>query len=419
VSEVGGYAVVGPTGATYQLPGGIEVQLEPGAELRVLPNVQYLRLGPEGHTRVSTLVLRAGKLVARVTPPAKGRSGLLVATSDHGQLMLTSGEAIVSHDADLHLATLGGQTLRSKKGRWEPVPTGILRTYREDERSTDAPLLSAPRVAARQQMVMAPGRAGSLVGLRWEAVKDARSYEVELRLATGETRRQVEVKPLLSKALTVPAGRHELRVRALGAEGLPGQWSAPVPVRGISVSLPPGGLVQADGSVALGEGQLITFEGAEDLVLSYRGTPKAVPATHPVGLFEGRRTVITLRAPGSLDFALLALEPRRVRAFVNVGPKNATWPKDPVLVSLRLDDGFGRTPEGVEAIPTVTLDGEPIELEWHDTAHGRSASVPPRKECSRCVLRVEVHDQNGVPLGRDFVEIVGTAAPGAKLAHSP
>ena len=62
---------------------------------------------------------------------------------------------------------------------------------------------------------------------------------------------------------------------------------------------------------------------------------------------------------------------------------------------------------GIQPRFSATLNGEPIELSLQRSADGWQGDLAPRPGAGPWILRVEVADEAGHSLGRNFLEIVG------------
>ena len=104
-------------------------------------------------------------------------------------------------------------------------------------------------------------------------------------------------------------------------------------------------------------------------------------------------------------------------AHVAIGPSRAVWPKDAIqiVVELKAKGGQG-VPEFLELKPEVMLGIEPVEVAFTRDGNRLVGTVPPTDKPGPWVLRVEVKDQFGALLGRDFLEIA--KAPAAVPAAS-
>jgi hypothetical protein len=211
-------------------------------------------------------------------------------------------------------------------------------------------------------------------------------------------------------------GRYEVLVRGLNDQGLAGRWSPPLAVTLIGVALPEGAYVSTTGAINMSVGQEARFTHADGLELTYSGAKRFVPADSPVPLHGGERTMVSFRMPGSLDLAIAKLQPRNVWAEVEVGPKTATWPNDRLTATVRLKSYNGEAPPSfIQAKPRVTVGVDPVEVTWKEAGGVLTGSIPTGTGKGPWVVRVEVEDQFGWPLGRDFVEVIEST----KAAKAP
>lgn len=139
-----------------------------------------------------------------------------------------------------------------------------------------------------------------------------------------------------------------------------------------------------------------------------RGAFGPLPETLRLAGDEARRTVRVRVAGDRTNDALIELERRQLAADVRLTPVTARWPKDPVQVHVRLEDPSGRVPlDKVQPRIGASLSGNPIELNLTHSADGWHGEVAPRPGAGPWILRVEVVDEAGHALGRNFLEIVG------------
>ena len=409
VNQQAGYMVAGPSGATIEIAAGVVVHVGKGSSVRVLPSVQHLSLPLSGRSRVHTLVLRSGLARAEIDPTQAPHEAIVVVTLDQMSGIAVTGETSFSvTPGGLWVANVDGSVLGPRHGNWESIPLGEVRYFTStNEPPRVSAILPAPVWEREQLLVITPPTGIAASPVVWKPVDGATGYEVVLHIE-GEDDRHVRTSDThLPGSMRVPPGRHQVQCRAIDARGIPGRLSRPLQIRAVKLELPAGARFDPNGVVALGPGQTVAFDGAEGFVMWHHPTHRTVPATTPVGLYRGKRTVVALRAPGSLEFALVRLEPRRTSALVEVGPKNALWPHDPIRIRYRLDDGNGNPPSDIQETARVTIDTEPVEVNWRREGQWRVARLRPRHGCVRCVVRVDVEDQYGLPLGRDFVEVVG------------
>jgi hypothetical protein len=140
--------------------------------------------------------------------------------------------------------------------------------------------------------------------------------------------------------------------------------------------------------------------------MTYEGAGRYVPASQAVSLYRGETTMVSFRVPGSVYPTTARLRPRGLYAHVTLGPRRAVWPNDAVQIAVELRSKAGEAiPQWVELKTDVRLGIEPIEVEFTRSGNRLIGTVPPSVNPGPWVLRVEVKDQFGALLGRDFLEI--------------
>jgi hypothetical protein len=174
----------------------------------------------------------------------------------------------------------------------------------------------------------------------------------------------------------------------------------------VGIEPPPGGYVKEDDTVRLPPGTKARLTHAEGLEASYGHGTHWTPANRDVGLFRGERTLVHLRRKGFLGVVSTTFAPRSVRAEIVLGPAKARWPRDEARIAVRLVDAEGGVvPRWIETKIEVAVGITGVNVAWAhrgDTLQGR---VAPRSTPGPWVLRVNVTDQFGVPLGYNFLEI--------------
>jgi hypothetical protein len=186
---------------------------------------------------------------------------------------------------------------------------------------------------------------------------------------------------------------------------LEGRWSPEAELRVIGVVLPPGGYSD-EHALFIVPGQHVRFTHTSGLEMAYVGTGHYSPAAQTATLYRAVTTEVAFRLPGSNEPAIARLEPRDIYADVRVTPKRAVWPRDPVTIDIQLKSKTGaRVPAFLRAVPHVTLGLEPLDVTFEREGNLLHAVIPPSSKPGPWVLRVDVVDQFGVPLGRDFLEV--------------
>jgi hypothetical protein len=410
-TTTGGVFTAGPNGAEYQLPSQARLTLAAGSAIRLFPVPQQLQLTPGAKTTTYSFALIDGRVDVAV--PVKPRSAVLCSIDKLSVVVGGGNATIVTRGDATTVAGHAGDVRTLLADRWQTLPPATLARFRAEQASGVEPLISAPSLAPGQRLWFSPGEPVAISGFAFSAVRGAASYELKLRSKSGvEQTRLVRDSARLTEAFApVTTGEYELAVRSIDAEGIAGRWSPSEPVRVVGVSLPAGGYT-ASGDIFIGKGQEVRFSHTEGLEMTYEGAGRYVPASEAVSLYRGETTVVSFRVPGSVYPTTARLRPRSVYAHVDIGPSRAVWPKDSVQIVVELKTRGGQSvPEGLELKPEVKLGIEPVEVAFTREGNRLIGSVPPTDKPGPWVLRVEVKDQHGALLGRDFLEIAKATLP--------
>ncbi|MDF3069701.1 MAG: hypothetical protein K0R38_5302 [Polyangiaceae bacterium] len=415
-STSGGVFTAGASGAEYLLPTQARLRLAPGAAVRMFPVPQQLQLAPGAKTTTYSFALLRGRV--DVTVPAKPKSAVLCSLGKSSAVIGTGRAAILTRADDFTVASFEGDVRTLVSDRWQTLPPGTLSHVDGARASSPEPTLAAPKLAPGQRLWFSAGEPIEVSGFDFAKVERAAQYELRLRQGEGsaEQLRRVQSGTRLNEAFVgLTPGRYELALRSVDAEGIAGAWSAVEPVRVVGVSLPPGGYSSA-GDIFIGKGQEVRFSNTEGLEMTYEGAGRYVPASEAVTLYRGETTVVSFRVRGSVYPTTARLRPRGVFAHVALGPSRAVWPKDSVqiVIELRSKDGEA-VPQWLELKTDVKLGIEPVAVSFTRDGNRLIGAVPPPERPGPWVLRVEVKDQFGSLLGRDFLEI----ASGSTAAIAP
>lgn len=409
--------------AVIELPSRAHLRIAPNSSVRVFPLPQLLALTPGPRTWTWSFALQNGRVDVEL--PKTGRNAVLaslgklsaIVTSGHAALRVVDGEATASNQE--------GEVRTLLNDHWQTVPLGWLATLsKEDANAVAKPGLPGPTLTFGQRMWFAPSESVAMHGYRWLPVPGAARYELRVRhlpdgkvidlLGTSKTELTQGLKP-------VEAGRYSLALRSIDARGMEGSWTPEAEVRVIGVVLPPGGYT-TEQAIYLGAGQQVQFTNTDGLEMTYLGAGRYFPAAQGAGLYRNQKTVIGFRMPGVLDTAIARLEPRGLYADVHIGPQRALWPRDPISIDIQLKSKTGgEIPSFVQAVPTVTLGTEPVDVSFTQNGNTLHAVVPPSAAPGPWILRVDVADQYGVALGHDFLEIADQPRkkPGAVRIAAP
>jgi hypothetical protein len=401
----------GPDGAEYQLPSQARLVLAAGAAVRVFPKPQQLQLAPGSKTTTYSFALVRGRV--DVSVPAKPKSALLCSVGKVSAVIGVGQAAILTHADDSTVASVDGDVRTLAADRWQTLAPGTLQHFSGERGTAPAPTVAAPALVSGQRLWFSPGDPVAIAGIDLAKVDDAEHYELRLRAkdGSGEQLRSVRGSTRRSDAFApVLPGQYEVSARSVDAEGIAGRWATAESLRVVGVSLPPGGYA-AGGDIFIGKGQEVHFSNTDGLEMTYEGAGRYVPASQAVTLYRGETTVVSFRVPGSVYPTSARLRPRSLYAHVELRPRRAVWPTDPIQIAVELRSKEGEAiPPWVEPKTEVKLGIEPIEVAFTRDGNRLVGTVPPTDKPGPWVLRVEVKDQFGALLGRNFIEI-GQAEP--------
>ena len=403
---------------------GAEIELSPGSALRLAAPIDLVLAG-RGKLTVDRVDLLLGELTVRAsrTPVLVEGPGQLLAVALEGTMMRTrvlarrgelpGGLAVASYQGDARVATRGafraleiGKVIELHGGLSVPAakPLASSPTWIHEESSMSTGPLA----------VVSASNATASLALRFSPVDSASGYELEIARDEGfstlvATR---DLRPTMTEIETpaLPVGRYFARVLARGSEGLPG---LPGPTRALRVALaklPSGGITAGD-TFLLPRDRGITWDDPSGLEVSV-GRIGFVRAAASIGLIRDARTVARVRLAGERSFVQLALLPTTVHANIDLGPKRAVWPNDPIEILVHLV-GLDAPEGGVDAAPfapklrvAVNLDEVPVK--WRHEGNLFRATVPPSRAGGPWVVRVEATDLSDNTIGRGSLEVVSS-----------
>jgi hypothetical protein len=254
--------------------------------------------------------------------------------------------------------------------------------------------------------VVLPGNTGN-VGVCWEPSAHATSYVVELsRDEAFSTIESSETTSSTTWAKSLPEGRYFLRTRARDADALTSRMSSVRKLGVVSFDLPPGA------SANLGARTVVLPQGRAFRLRDTTGLETALDR----GIFVTVRGPIVMDAEPShrLRFRLvgdpssesmLDLQRRELRADIEIGPKSARWPVDPVDITVTVRDPGGLV-DTTQVMPRlhVLLGLTELPVAWSHRGSVWSTRLAPRNT-GPTVVRVLAEDEFGNALGRHFLEI--------------
>jgi hypothetical protein len=397
---------------TRTLPGGAVLRLSSDAKYDLGKPIK-LQLAPTGSdkTTVQVIKLTAGRVSISIPESKHPKTAVLIQAPRKVSAVAKGGESLVITGQErVTVAAVKGEMLAALGNDWKALPSGIVRSFGGGQTIEQA-VPRTPQLSLPQSMLLAlrGGVKPSVVAAPADNVerKQLRLYRVEgtqrKTLLDAEWRADSQQLPELGP------GRYEVQARAIDRSGVESALSTPLTLRGVGAELPEGTRLVGD-SILLGRSTRVKLIGAEGLEASYGRADLFVPAPPDVGLARGQSTLLRLREPGQKQELAVQLEPRTVRADIAIGPKSARWPGDALQVSVKLFDHRGKpVTDPLKTKPRVFVNVDPVEPSWSHNGNTYTAKVPPAPGAGPWVVRVEVNDDFGDEVGRNFIELGGKA----------
>jgi hypothetical protein len=396
----------GADGAEWALPGGATLIAAPGSELRVIGKAQPLELAGKGRVPGFTVVLKQGFLRARI--PAQAKSAIVIAAPKQTNVLVASGETSVFAGSQVAVANIAGSASVGVDGKpFRNLQAGMLEAI-DDSGSKRRALLGSPKTLRGQLVTISEGTTVKLGALAWDAVPGASGYRIELRETASDRLRlrSAAQEPALPAGFAELApGAYRVRVVSVDATGLESGSPLERSLNVVGTALPAGGYVDGSGALRVPAGSRVTLAHADELELADGLSERFAKAPNSIELPGDEPRLVRLRAQGDTAARELWLLPRRARAHVEFAPQAPRWPEQPLEIRVRIEDENGVAAPWVEARPKVRVGLDAVNVAF--SAHGGylKGTLPARSGTGPWVVRVEVSDQHGADLGRDFIEV--------------
>jgi hypothetical protein len=404
----GSYAA-GAEGAEWLLPGGARVVASAGSEFRVVGKPQKLALGPRKDTPGYTVLLRSGAL--RVSVPAEGRSAVVVSAPRKTNVLVVSGTmSITASNERVAVANAEGETkIGVGSDSLRALPIGMMREI-DSGAGAVRPLADSPSSLDTPGLAFSFGADATLGAMRWPSAAGVSGYRVEIRNEKGRVvgTRETREPSLDGGAFRLSPGKYVAKVAGIDPSGLEAARAAECPFRVVRVTVPERGFVDADGAVHFPPGRSLELANADGIEMTYGGGDYFVAAPKTLDLVRAEPRLVRFRLPGNPAEAKLWLVPRQVRARVEFGPAVPTWPRDSLEIRVRVEEANAPTQAQAQPIDVrarVLLGVEPVNVSFVRDGNVLRGVLPPQTGKGPWVVRVEVEDQSGAALGRDFIEV--------------
>ena len=400
-------------GATLRLAKGAYLRLEPGTKLYRVHKQTRLWLSNRGRTLTHLLALASGRVDVESKDPDLAvmvSAPLAVTSFVRGGRMHIAAEpdqvSIVNLDGTVSWAVKSWKFTTLAPGKVHNIARGS---------EAESAILPAPVLRLENNLFggFAP-QGAPLSGVSWEPVPGAVRYRVSVEQLEPERRRvsNLEVTAAtLSSPPRLGPGRYAIAVQAVDRFGINGQFSSAEPFSVMGVRSSDGGYVDAQGNIIAGYDRSVHLTYADGLLM--KGQHEWGPLPDAIVLPSGEPMNLHLRQAGDTRLLSARLLPPHVATSVFVGPKFARWPGDSLRVEVKIEGPTpGTPPAWITPRFRVQLGIDDLPVTWSQSGDTYVTEIPPQGGEGPWIVRVEVEDQYGHLLGRDFVEIAQrTVAP--------
>jgi hypothetical protein len=338
--------------------------------------------------------------------------------------VIASGETVVvAGEKQVAVANMEGRTMVAVgSARHQAVEAGTLMAIDEKGPSRRA-LLPSPTAAGGNTVLLAFDAAAPIGELGWAPVPDAAGYRVELRDAKTNhlvKRDVLDVARLPARFAIVAPGRYTVRVVSLDPSGVESARPLQRLVNVVKVNLPEGGYRDEAGAIRLPPGTKLSLEQTEGVQMTYGNAQSYFPASRELELHRAEPRLVRFKSADDAGGVPLLLLPRGAKAEVEFGPSAPRWPGGALAIRVRLTEPGGmKVPTWIEARPKVKVGVDPIPLAFTPDGGWLTAELPAQPGPGPWVVRVEVADQHGFELGRDFVEVSRAVPENSKAKRAP
>jgi hypothetical protein len=397
-------------GDSRTLPGGAVVTFSADAKYELGRPIR-LQLSPTGSekTTVQVVKLAAGRVTVIIPESKHPKTAVLIQAPRKVSAIAKGGQSLVITAPDrVTVAAVRGEMLAALGNDWKALASGSLRSFGGGVTS-EQPVPAAPKLQVASSMLLA---------LRGDVTTQVRALpnqgvvyrQLSLFRVDGSKRSKLtdtEWRSDLQQLPRLTPGRYEVQARAVDRFGVESAASDPLTLRVIGAELPEGARLASD-VILLGRSGRVKLIGADGLEASYGRASVFIPVPKDVGLARGESTLLRLREPGAKEELGIHLEPRTLKADLEIGPKSARWPGDALQVSVKLfDHGNRPVTDALKNKPHVFVNVQEIEPNWTHTGNVYSAKIAPASGPGPWVVRVEVTDDFGEEVARDFIELGG------------
>jgi len=404
-------------GATVRLAKGANLRLEPGTKLYRVHKQTRLWLSNRGRTLTHLLALGSGRVDVESSEPdlAVMISAPLGVTS-----FVRGGRMHIAAEPDqVSIVNLDGSVSWAVKSwKFTALAAGKVHSIAQGSEA-ESTILPPPTVHLENNLFGGFNPQGAaLSGVSWEPLPGAVRYRISVEQLEPERRRVSNLETAtatLSPPPRLAPGRYALSVQAVDRFGINGQFSAAEPFSVMGVRSSDGGYVDVQGNIIAGYDRSVHLTYADGLLM--KGQHDWHPLPDEIVLPSGEPMNLHLRQVGDTRMVSARVLPPAIATSVFVGPKFAHWPGDRLRVEVKIEGSSpGAPPAWITPRFRVQLGIDDLPVTWSQIGDTYVTEIPPQGGEGPWIVRVEVEDQYGHLLGRDFVEIAQRPAPAPRPA---
>jgi hypothetical protein len=397
---------------TLQVDADNSIELSPGAVVAI-NDYYFVPLAAGPLARARQVELHEGRIEAVSSSRERGLP--LVVSMEGTEFVALRGAKVQIARTDKHTAVaseVGTSRVASGKA-WMTLEQGQ-RTTLGAYKPSAAPIIVAPTWAppspdCSPALALSDRQREVPVGGCWVKPVGAATFRVEVARDAEfkDIVRTEDVQGGTSWSTPISSGRLFARVRAADADGL---VSAPSEVKALA-SVP---VVFSAGTIAdFAKHAAVIPEGGNIELPDNTGLELAVDdggfsrAPGTLRMDDAPKHVLRLRfknEPGTAS--AFTIERRALRADIEMTPKGARWPGDPIEVAVKIEDPSGLIdPASARPKFRVLIGMIETDVKWAHDGVRWTAQVEPRNVHGPTVVRVIACDEYGTPIGRNFVEV--------------
>ena len=392
---------------------GATVRLAQGANLRLTPGTKLYRV----HKQTELWLDNRGRTLTHLVALASGRMDVESANPDLA-VMVTAPLAVTSfvRGGHMHLAAqpdqvsivnLDGQVSWAVKSwRFSALAPGKVHSLSQ-EADTESAILASPALRMENNL-FGVGPGSTLSGVSWDSVPGAVGYRVSVEQLEPQRRLLDNLQttaPTLAPPPRLEPGRYSLSVQAVDRFGISGRFSQSELFSVMGVRSSDGSYVDAQGNIIAGYDRHVHLTYADGLLMK-GAQPDWQPMPEEIVLPSGEPMTFHVRQANDTRMLSARILPQRLETSVSVGPKFALWPGENVRVEVKIAGPTpGSPPSWIVPRLRVLVGIDEFPVTWTQQGDTYATEVPPQSGEGPWIVRVEVEDQYGHLLGRDFVEI--------------